>query len=512
MKRLAIAAVAVLAVYLLRLDRAAGLIVDDAWYALLAKALAQGDGFRLISSAVTPIMPAVPPGYPLMLAPLFLIRPAFPQNVFLLKAVSIAAMMGVGLVVYRYLVKYRETAAPMAAAIAAATVLTPAFVFLATSTLMAECVFTLGLVLTVMWLDRTARAQPTSQARCAAAAGMLAAATMLVRTAGAATFLGGLLFLLQQRAYRSAAAFTLVASLCLGPWMIYSTRHAPTLSQSAEHGGTIAYSYADLLSMVSPRIPRLGRIHAADLVPRIRTNLIGILGRDVGGVLVPSLFRGADESGEEVVALAGSTATIVSSMGGSPVTVTITLMLSAIVLVGFIRALRRGVTAAEMVVGVSLAVLLTVPTATFRYVLPLTPFLLFYFVTGLEAMTRAPLAARIAVMCVLGLQLQDHAGYIALKLRDPARLDWLRDARGAAELTDWMNANLEGEGAVASTNPGLVYLLTGRKTVATDEFSRGWERWKASGVRYIVALRPLALPSKSLTYRLLYQSPHRIFW
>ena len=41
-------------VYLLRLDRVAGLVVDDAWYVLLGRALAQGDGYRLISSAAIP--------------------------------------------------------------------------------------------------------------------------------------------------------------------------------------------------------------------------------------------------------------------------------------------------------------------------------------------------------------------------------------------------------------------------------------------------------------------------
>ena len=35
------------AIYLLRLDDAAGLIVDDAWYIVLAKALGAGEGYRL---------------------------------------------------------------------------------------------------------------------------------------------------------------------------------------------------------------------------------------------------------------------------------------------------------------------------------------------------------------------------------------------------------------------------------------------------------------------------------
>jgi hypothetical protein len=99
-----------------------------------------------------------------------------------------------------------------------------------------------------------------------------------------------------------------------------------------------------------------------------------------------------------------------------------------------------------------------------------------------------------------------------MKLRNPAALDWLRDAAAARDITDWMNANLADRDAVASTNPGLVYLLTGRRTVATDEFSRGWPRWKALGVQYVVALRPLALPPKSLNYQVAHQARGGQFW
>ena len=48
---LAAAMLLTLAVYLLRLDRVAGLVVDDAWYVLLGQALARGEGYRLVSSA-----------------------------------------------------------------------------------------------------------------------------------------------------------------------------------------------------------------------------------------------------------------------------------------------------------------------------------------------------------------------------------------------------------------------------------------------------------------------------
>src|SRR5687767_15703104 len=75
---------AILAIYQLRLNTVAGLMVDDAWYVVLAKALASGEGFRLISSASTPIQPLYPPGFPAVLSLVMHFSPGFPQNVVLL--------------------------------------------------------------------------------------------------------------------------------------------------------------------------------------------------------------------------------------------------------------------------------------------------------------------------------------------------------------------------------------------------------------------------------------------
>jgi hypothetical protein len=75
-----------------------------------------------------------------------------------------------------------------------------------------------------------------------------------------------------------------------------------------------------------------------------------------------------------------------------------------------------------------------------------------------------------------------------------------------------MKRDLAPGGAVATTNPGLVYLATGRKTLAIDNYENNWRRWKASGVRYAVALRPAQLPDSSIGYNLLYQSTRRKLW
>ena len=71
----------------------------------------------------------------------------------------------------------------------------------------------------------------------------------------------------------------------------------------------------------------------------------------------------------------------------------------------------------------------------------------------------------------------------------------------------WMQDNLHADGAVATDRPALVYLHTGRKTLAIDRAAANWERWKASGVRYVVAVTPGELPDRSHPYRVLFSSP-----
>lgn len=498
------------AIYGLRLDRAAGLIVDDAWYILLAKALAQGDGFKLVSSATAQILPAVPPGFPLVLAPVFLVSPQFPDNVLLLKAISVAAMFGVGVVFYRYLVRDRGIQPPQAAAVAAVTVLTPGFVFLATSTVMSECVFTLAQVATVVLLERSARGDAPAQWRGAAWAGVMAAATMLTRTAGVAVLVAGIFYLLKDRARRRAIAFAAAALVCLMPWLAYAALHAPTAVERADHGGPIAFAYSDLLAMRRPGDPAAGRASAGDLPARVGRNLVNVFGRDLGGVIVPVFFRGPDESGQEVVALGGGSGLLAASMGSAGATMVIAFGLSAIVLVGFAASLRQRVTSAEILVVLSVVMILLTSGRTFRYVLPLAPFLWMYFFDGLRliALGRATVV-RVAVVLLVMLQLQDHVQYILLKARATPPPEWLADAREVDDLLSWMNHNLLEPGAVASTNPGLVFLRTGRKTLVSEYPARNWPRWKASGVRYIVSLRTVAAPSTALGFKKLYDSPRR---
>src|SRR5262249_15182912 len=147
-------------VYLARLDLVCGLYADDAWYVVLAQALAAGHGYTLANSPTPGILPFYPPGFPWLLSWVVRAAPAFPASLPLLKSVSIVAMLATGLLLLHDLRTRLRQPPALAAAIALATVLHPGFVFLATSTVMSEAVFTLVQLAAVVMIERTARMSP----------------------------------------------------------------------------------------------------------------------------------------------------------------------------------------------------------------------------------------------------------------------------------------------------------------------------------------------------------------
>src|SRR4029453_13656421 len=93
--------------------RLAGRCVDDAWYVLFAQALAAGQGYSLVNAPVPGILPPNPPGFAAILSTVFVFAPNFPANALALKAISIAAMMTLARVGYRYFIAFRDLRQPL---------------------------------------------------------------------------------------------------------------------------------------------------------------------------------------------------------------------------------------------------------------------------------------------------------------------------------------------------------------------------------------------------------------
>lgn len=497
----AAAAAGVVAIYLLRLDPVAGLLGDDAWYMVLAQALATGEGYRLISSATGPIMPVVPPGFPMLLAPLFWMAP-FPDNVFLLKALSMLAVAGIGLVCWFDLTRHREVPRSPAALLVLATTLTPAVVFLATSSVMAECVFMLGQLVSVVLVERIRR-RAAGDTMSPLIAGVSSAAVILIRTAGIAVAVAAVIYLMAGRRWRQVAIYAVTVLIALVPWQLYARANQPTDAERAAHGGTIVYSYQRLLTMSRLSDPSSDRLALRDVASRAVSNVSSILARDVGAVIAPMVYRGASESGEEVLSIGGPRG---GSMGTAPATMAVSLLVSAVICIGWMRARRERFAMPALLIGASLAAMAPVGAPTIRYVVPLAPYLLLFLWHGVGRGA----AARMAITCVLGLHLLDHGLYLERKFTGTP--DWIADARENDELFNWMVANVDERGGVAANNPGLVYLRTGRKTVSSVLPVENWEHWRSAGVRYVVSTVGGAKPPSRLEGRLLFETGRRGLW
>lgn len=503
----------VIAVYGLRLDGTAGLYKDDAYYVVLARAIAEGRGYSLISSATAPVLPAFPPGFALLLTPIVAAVPDFADNVRWLKALSIIAMIATGVLTFQYF-RGRGISDGRAAAIAVITALTPGFVFLATSTVMSECAFTLAMLGGAVAIERTDRGARESSSRVAIVpAGIASTAAWLIRGSGIAIVAGAVAFLLWKRRWRAAAGFAVVCAICYLPWYAYSATHQSPEAARAAHGGDIVRYYH------SPLVSKPGEppIEAGIVSSRIATNFVNVFFRDMGAVIIPGGYRRADESGLEVFLLAASSGPRAGSMGIGPAFYAVSGMASLFVIAGAFAMARRRIGVAEFFCVATIAMLLLIASHSFRYLLPIVPFLVGYFLVGIEsvaARVRAaagPSAFRIAAGCLLFFLMIEHGQYIWLKAQEPPPI-WIRDGREVRAVTDFVNQRLPVDAEAASTNPALLYLTTGRKAVVYIDPDERWAQWKAEGIRYVVALHAVPQPSPTLGYRVIFESPRLGLW
>jgi len=119
--------------------------------------------------------------------------------------------------------------------------------------------------------------------------------------------------------------------------------------------------------------------------------------------------------------------------------------------------------------------------------------------------------SRIAAASILSLIAIEHVQYIAAARRG-SQPPWLRDYEEVKHVTDWFNASVPDRNPIASSNPGLMYLATGRKTVALSNPRTHLEEWQTLGVRYAVALHEADKPPRSLRFQPLYESPRLKLW
>jgi hypothetical protein len=478
----AAAVLVIAAVYILRTDRAVGLFKDDAWYLLLGKALADGQGYRLVNYPVPPGLPLYPPGLPLVFAAGIRLCGLTTDTFWWLKLVSIAAMLALGWLTYRHAREVRGESGPFAGLLAAATVLCPTLVFLATSTLMAECLFAALQMAAVLLTERAVAAdRPRRAGRLMFAASGVGAFAWLVRSAGIALLAAIPLYLILRKKPKLLIPFALGCLVVVGPWQLYAARQQAAADPSEQI--TSQYGSVFWHRIAQPSAPPVG---VRDLPGRAWQNTTLVAGNVIGGLTAPIFYRPASDSGTEALGMTG----IVGfgekfplspdfmgfgagAIGTRPGEVAFSLVLTAFFLIGFLASLGRGWTLAELFVPLSLAVTLLWPWWPLRFVVPLLPFIFYYMAIGWltvgEVLFRGRLAERgprllagSFLTAVAVLALADHIGY--LRAARTGRSEWVRRYEAVRTAARWAATQLPADEVVGTDNIALTNLLAGRKT------------------------------------------------
>jgi hypothetical protein len=493
-------------IYWLRLNDVFGHpYVDDAYYVVLAKSLATGQGYALINSLSPNLQPMYPPGYAFLLSLLWRITPDFPSNILWLKALSVVAVLAGGVLTYFYCLRHRRLPEWLSLLIALATVTSPSLVFFATTTLMSECVFLLLQMLTLVVAAEAVKQHHANIAHltalCAALVGLCAAAAFLTRSIGVALILAILIWFLKERMKRPLLIAVATFALLVLPWQFYARAHTPSEELKREQQGYITQSYATQFWQRNAGENAAGTITLKDLPERIGNNVSLIAGQYLGLLYVSRLIQ-----------IAGPTA-----LG------TVSVLLGFLALIGLLDALRQALTAAEIYMALSLGFIALWPWDPLRFLLPLIPLLLLYLVQGGTALwvwwqrkkaggsePNQRLIATAAVALIVALNLIANFEFIG-NLETQRRQNTGEAATFAeiGALLNWVKDNVAENEACASLNPGLVYLYTNRKTVSAQDPLDNWEHWKKWGVRYLVLTSEYGVPahdSAGKPIRVAYQS------
>jgi len=196
---------------------------DDGIYVVTAKALATGQGYRIISLPDRPAQTKYPPLYPFLLSLIWRVYPDFPGNLrpmLLLSAMTATLFL---LATYFYLTRQGHCG-PVVALLIVGLMACNRRMILFSGLLYSELTYALLSLLAVWAAERCADGRRTWTGFLA---GGLAGLACLTRTMGITRPAALALYLLARRSYRPLAAVLLGAALFIGPWHAWRRAQPP---------------------------------------------------------------------------------------------------------------------------------------------------------------------------------------------------------------------------------------------------------------------------------------------
>lgn len=444
-------------VYALGLTQVAGLVHDDVIYLVTAKALALGEGYRILSMPGDPWQVAYPPGYPALLAIVWKLWPDFPANLWAFKALNIPVALASLVVTYALVTRIYGASQLVGWTTAVLLALSmPFFTFMDLT--MSEPLYILAVLIALWFLEPLMDEPDPPLAQTALLIGFLCLLPFSVRQVGLAVPVAVLGVLFLKRRWKYFAASAAAIALWLAPWFLWTTY----LKRS---GAPLSWSYSSWVS------DNTGGLQVGKFVQNFFDNAVTTVTTSIPAIVAPLL-------GHELVRGA-----LVSRGLGGLLTVLAALVVLA-VLAGTLYTLRQHLRLFHLYMLASLLVVLPYPWEPTRYLTALAPFMIYVFVEGVALLgwnpaitpfTQRPTlrtVARLAAVGLILLGLGAGAGRLVSFARHRTFNDGLLPEAMVAKQADqkalvaWADTHMPKDALWLHERDPLIYLLTGRKAVS----------------------------------------------
>jgi hypothetical protein len=421
-----------------------GAFQDDAIYTVLAKALATGQGYRMINLPGSPHATHYPPGYPAFLALLWKLWPDFPDNIVVFKFANTAILAFAALGTYwfaRRRLQFSELAAAGCALVGTVSII----LLLITGVVLSEPMFMALLLPALLFAEYVA---DDGDIRDAALAGALFGVLALVRTLGIFAIPAAALVLVVRKKVSHAVILCVTGAIVLAPWQIWVSRY------QSEIPSVFVGKYGSYSNWLAEGYRAGGWLFAKAVLVANAQSLDGLLS---------FMFMPVQA---------------VWPRGTAVVLLTLTIIAGAIVL-------ARRAPVSVVFVAIYMVVIMAWPFEPNRFILPLWPLFVFMVAVLIRALWNWRSAAwparalRLLCMACIAYLL---VGYTTYNVEGYTQRWWASVQRDtgtrAKPLAEWVAKYTQPTDVLSTDHDLIIYLYTGRQAMPTSTFTAA-ERLRA---------------------------------
>jgi hypothetical protein len=415
-----------------------GVYHDDAIYVSTAKALAQGQGYRLINFPGSPKQTKYPILYPAMLAIVWKLWPSFPQNLVIMQSLNLLIAAVAIALCYLYLVKFDYCSRNVAFASGLLCVTSPMFIYFATQTL-SEIPFLFLTILMLSVFENEIRAPSESPARDYFL-GILLALPFLCRSVGAVFIIVGVtIWYRSGRSVRWLILGTITVAL---PWIVWVLFELRTVNQDLFAG-----YYTDYFSWWTQ--------FGAPLIGRVVTNNSMMIILGIPNIAVESIRY-------------------ISFQLKYPIWIVIPSLFLGLIAWFTIFLNKRQANLLRWFLMSYLLIIILWPWPSQRFLIPILPFLIANMLLGIVvALRRLSSLPGFKIFTLVAISIlvtsnmifvyyqskaNQQTGYPQLPL-EAAKVSWV----AYEDIFKWLKDNSQPDDIIASGMDTMMYLYTGRR-------------------------------------------------